>query len=285
MPHEQQHKPDLPRAPATSQALTHTPEPGEQSDAPRLDPEPDYLALRNLLDSGGPSIVYQTITHIETGKVLGAEALSRFPAGFSPRQWFELANAVNLGAELDTSAALTALSALDVATRRRLGWEFVGINLSPQTLRDSRFNTSMAGQLGRHVALEFTDQRERPDWPTLRTHIDRARDLGARIAVNALTWDPGTQMQRLIELAPDIVKLDASYTATLVGNRNERRQAEEFLLNCTRSGMFIVGVGVEKPADLDILREFGVEAAQGYLFGQPRSLDSHSNPTTTTMPA
>jgi EAL domain-containing protein (putative c-di-GMP-specific phosphodiesterase class I) len=237
---------------------------------------PDDLALKKLLDAGGPSIVYQTITHIDTGTVIGAEALSRFPVGSSPRQWFELAHTVGLGAELEMSAAITALAALDTVARQELGWEFVGINLSPHTLRDRRFHDLIATEIGRHVALEFTDQRQQPDWSTLRTYVDHARDLGARIAVNALTCDPGTQMQRLIELAPDIVKLDAGYTATLVGNPKHRGQAQEFLLNCTRGGMFVVGVGVENPADLDVLRELGVEAAQGYLFGQPQPLASHS---------
>jgi EAL domain-containing protein (putative c-di-GMP-specific phosphodiesterase class I) len=236
---------------------------------------PDYQAIRDLLDGGGPSIVFQTITHLETGKVLGAEALSRFPSGTSPRQWFELADAVDLGAELEMSAAETALTTLDEPTRRRLGWEFLGINLSPQTLHDPRFNAMIASQFGRHVAIEFTDQRRQPHWPTLRGHIDRARDLGVRIAVNGLTADSDSQMKRLIELAPDIVKLDASYTATLVENRYSRGQAQEFLLNCTRGGMFVVGVGVEKPADLEVLRELGVEAAQGYLFGQPRAIASY----------
>lgn len=277
MPHELTQTADLRRGPAISEAPNPSRPPGDEHHLALLDPEPDFVALRDLLDGGGPSIVYQTITHIDTGKVLGAEALSRFPAGFSTRQWFELADAVELGAELEMSAAITALAALDAVTRRRLGWEFVGINLSPQTLRDRRFNALLAGEIGRHVVLEFTDQRQRPDWTTLRADVDRARDLGARIAVSGLTCDPGTQMQRLVDLAPDIVKLDAGYTATLVGDRADRGQAEEFLLNCTRSGMFVVGVGVEQPADLDVLRELGVEAAQGYLFGQPRPIDSYTN--------
>ncbi len=276
MPHELTQTPDLLWGPAISEAPNPLRQPGVDVDGPRLDREPDYVALRELLDRGGPSIVYQTITHIDTGKVLGAEALSRFPAGFSTRQWFELAELVGLGAELEMSAAMTALAAVDAVTRRRLGWEFVGVNLSPQTLRDGRFKALLAGEIGRHVVLEFTDQRQRPDWPTLRADIDRARDLGARIAVSGLTCDPGTQMQRVVELAPEIVKLDAGYTATLVANRDHRGQAEEFLLNCTRSGMFVVGVGVEQPADLDVLRELGVEAAQGYLFGKPRPIESYT---------
>jgi EAL domain-containing protein (putative c-di-GMP-specific phosphodiesterase class I) len=248
----------------------------EIRDQPALDRELDELALRTLLDSGGPSIVYQTMTHIETGKVIGAEALSRFPPGFSTREWFELADAVGLGAELEMSAAQTALAAADETTRRDLGWEFVGINLSPQTLRDARFDGSVAHVIGRHVVLEFADAQKQQDWAVLRTHIDRARDIGARIAVNALTFDEKTQLQRLIEVGPDIVKLDAGYTAMLVGNREERGQAQEFLLNCTRSGMFVVGVGVEKADDLDVLRELGVEAAQGYLFGHPQPIGEYA---------
>ena len=71
----------------THDALT----PDESRASPLLDPEPDFVVLRELLDAGGPSIVYQTITHIDTGKVLGAEALSRFPA------WFQYASVVRVG--------------------------------------------------------------------------------------------------------------------------------------------------------------------------------------------
>jgi EAL domain-containing protein (putative c-di-GMP-specific phosphodiesterase class I) len=156
----------------------------------------------------------------------------------------------------------------------RLGWEFVGINISPHTLVDPRFDELLEDQIGRHVVLELTDHARQPDWPILRGYLERARDLGARIAVNALTSDPSGQFQRVIDIAPDIVKLDTAYTSTLLDNRRSRGVAEEFLLACSRRGVFVIGVGVEEPWQLDALRELGVDAAQGYLLGRPQPIDS-----------
>lgn len=262
----------------TPDERTHDPSPlaNRSESQPRDSPPhrdreagPTLTAVRDLIEAGGPSIVYQPIVHIETGKVIGAEALSRFPAGSSTGQWFETAALLGVGADLEMSAAHNALKILDAAGRERLGWELVGINISPHTLRDPRFDQLLSDHIGPQVVLELTHHDELPDWPTLRGYLNRARQLGAWIAVNAVSGDPAAQFQRLIEIAPDIVKLHTSYTSTLIDNHARRGVADEFLLSCTRHGVFVIGVGVEQPTDLAVLREVGVEGAQGYLLGKP----------------
>lgn len=248
---------------------------GPPTGDPQPEPAPSVETMaamvRDLIDGGGPSIVYQPIVHIETGKVLGAEALSRFPAGVSTGEWFEYAGAAGLGADLEMIAARNALTILDEQSRKRLGWEMVGINISPRTLADRRFDDLLSEHTGRHVVLELSHQDE-PDWPTLRGYLDRARQLGARIAVNAMATDPAAQFQRLIEIGPDIVKLPTSYTSTLVDNHRRRDVADDFLRMCIRRGVFVIGVGVEQESDLAVLREVGVEGAQGYFLSEPRPL-------------
>lgn len=238
--------------------------------------DPAMQALKTVFDAGGPSMVYQPIVHIDSDRVIGAEALSRFPAGYATREWFEIAGDAGLAADLEMLAAHKAMAQLDEPTRESLGWEFIGINISPQTLVDPRFIELVNGNVGRHVVLELTDQREQPDWPVLRAHLDRARDLGVRIAVNALTCDPASQFKRLIDIAPDIIKLDTGYTTRLIAEHDHRTVAEEFLVSCTQRGVFVVAVGVEEPHDLDVLREVGIEAAQGYVFGKPQPLGQFS---------
>jgi EAL domain-containing protein (putative c-di-GMP-specific phosphodiesterase class I) len=158
----------------------------------------------------------------------------------------------------------------------------VGINVSPRTLLDPQFEKLLGARAGRHVVLELTDIGRQPEWPVLRSYLEQARDLGARIAVNAVRWDMPNQQVRLVETAPDIVKLDVTYTSTLVDNRGQVGVAEELLLNCIRGGMFVVGVGVEEAWQLDVLRDLGVDAAQGYLIGRPQPISSFQAPELAT---
>jgi EAL domain-containing protein (putative c-di-GMP-specific phosphodiesterase class I) len=239
-------------------------------------PEPDERAVRDLLDSGGPSIVYQPTLHIETGRVIGAEALSRFP-GAGPRQWFAAAEAAGIGPQLEIAAARKALTITDGPTRERLGWDFVGVNLSPSTLLDPLYLDLLDRRIGRFVVLELSDDGGEAGWSQVRGVLERVRDLGGRIALNALKFDTHGQLTRLVEFAPDIVKLDVTYTSALMAPGGERGLAEQLLLECTRGGMFVVGVGVERQSQLDVLRELGVDAAQGYAIGRPQAIENFAS--------
>ncbi len=249
-------RPDLPRG-------------GEQ------EPDRDDFGRRldELLASGGPAIVYQPVVLIGTDRIIGVEALSRFPAGMNPGQWFDFAASVGRGAELETIAARNALAPLDDARRREIGWEVISVNVSPSTLSDPAFTQTLAPHLGRHVVLELTDRSGRADYPTLRARLDRARELGVRIAVNSVECDPVSQLDYLIRLDPDLIKLDPEFTRLLLRSEDRRELARRTLLSCQQHGAFVIAVGVEQPEDLDALTSLGVEAAQGYLFSKPRPLD------------
>jgi EAL domain-containing protein (putative c-di-GMP-specific phosphodiesterase class I) len=234
-----------------------------------------FRTVADLIANGGPSMVFQPIVHVDSRRLLGVEALSRFPSALGTQLWWELAASVGLTAELEISASRNALELGDATTRATLGWEFLGINISPQTLLDPRFDADLAEQLGHHVVLEVTEPRERTDWLVVRRYIDRTRELGCRIAINSLTSDSTAEFERLVEVAPEIIKLDVGYTAALVANRHRRPgAAENFLRKCVQSGVFVVAVGVEREQDLDMLVELGVEAAQGYAFGAPQPIES-----------
>ena len=236
--------------------------------------EAGFRVVAELVANGGPSIVYQPIVHVETSRMIGVEALSRFPSPLGTQQWFELAANVGLSAELEISAARNALARADAATRSVLGWEVVGINISPRTLLDPRFDALLADHLGQHVVIELADSGERVDWVVVRRYIDRTRDLGCRIALNALRLDSGGNFERLFEIAPEIIKLDIGYTSVLVGEHDDRHgAAEDFLRRCIQRGIVVVAVGVEHMSDMAMLAKLGVDAAQGYALGRPQPIE------------
>jgi EAL domain-containing protein (putative c-di-GMP-specific phosphodiesterase class I) len=232
----------------------------------------DRNDIAELIRRGGPTIVYQPIAHVDTGQLLGVEALSRFKHG-GANQWFAAAAAVGLTADLEMAAARNALQAVPERVRQTIGWEMVGVNLSPETLLDPRFDELLGDEIGSHVVLELDTPGDTADWGVIRSCLDRVRDLGARIGLNAVTCDPSGQFERLVSAAPEVLKLATDYTSTLLNQRGQRGLAEEFLLDCQKRGVFVVGVGVEQPQDLDVLRDLGVDAAQGYLIGRPQPVE------------
>jgi EAL domain-containing protein (putative c-di-GMP-specific phosphodiesterase class I) len=271
-------------APSTRPATFEMSAGGAERSGRRTNDSPMRRLITDQLDSGGPSIVYQPVVHIESRRQLGVEALARFDdARFDTREWFELAGRVGMRVALEIGAARNALATLDGRARRRLGWEIIGINVSPDTLLDPQFDEALGEHLGNHVVIEVSAAGEQTDWVDVRRYVDRARDLDVRIAVNALTCDPNVELERLLEIEPEIVKLDTSYTSALVDSERRRGAAEDFLRGCMYHGVFVVAVGVEHEDHLHVLAELGVDAAQGYLFGRPQPAPQFETVSISTL--
>lgn len=262
-----------------------TPAPAHRPVAPAdADPRPTTREiLEDIIESGGPKIVFQPIHHLETGQVIGAEALSRFPLGLSTQQWFDEATRLGIGAELELSAVAGIVDRLDEATWGRVGWNFVGVNISPSLVYDARFSSLIAAYPGHRFMVELTEQSTSIAYTSLRNRLEELRELGMRIAVNSVKCEP-TNLVRLLDIAPEVVKLDVSFTAALVREPSRRAIASEILRECIRGGVFVVAVGVEHDDELAILRKLGVDAVQGHLFGHPRSIEK-LGPRPTFPPA
>ena len=238
-----------------------------------VDPRPTTREiLEDIIDSGGPRIVFQPIHHLETGQVIGAEALSRFPLGLSTQQWFDEAARLGLGAELELSAIAGIVGRLDEATWGRVGWNFVGVNISPSLIYDARFSSLVASYPGHRFMVELTEQSTSIAYVSLRNRLEELRELGMRIAVNSVKCEP-TNLVRLLDIAPEVVKLDVSFTAALVREPARKAIAAEILRECIRGGVFVVAVGVEHDDELAVLRKLGVDAVQGHLFGRPKAIE------------
>ena len=69
-----------------------------------------YQRVRELIDSADVAVVFQPVIELATGETAGYEALTRFPDGRPPNEWFEEAHRVGLGIELELFALSTILA-------------------------------------------------------------------------------------------------------------------------------------------------------------------------------
>ncbi|MEU4163947.1 EAL domain-containing protein [Actinoplanes sp. NPDC026670] len=232
-----------------------------------------------LDDDDALRIVLQVIVDLDTGRPVGAEALSRFTAEpyRPPNVWFEEAWQVGLGSDLELHAVGKALARLPELPNHA----YLSVNVAPDTLVDPRF-LAMLDDLGADMArivVEITEHAVVNDYGLLTEIADRIRLRGGRLAVDDAGAGYAT-MQHILALRPDIIKLDRS----IVGHADEdpaRRALTAAMAAFASSlGTTVVAEGVETAGEIEVLLDTGVHLGQGFFLGRPAPDWPAENPAT-----
>jgi EAL domain-containing protein (putative c-di-GMP-specific phosphodiesterase class I) len=210
--------------------------------------------------------VFQPIVDLPSGDVVGVEALTRFAE--DPARptivWFADAHRVGLGAQLELLAVQTALDQIDDIPDDL----FVSVNLSAEAAVDPGVLRYLGGtNLGRLV-IEITEHERADCYSTLCISLDNLRQGGARIAID----DAGAGfagLQQILELSPDIIKLDLALTRGIDNDPVRRSLTKCLVAFAAEIGASIVAEGIETIPELETLRILGVTLGQGYLLAKP----------------
>jgi EAL domain-containing protein (putative c-di-GMP-specific phosphodiesterase class I) len=222
--------------------------------------------ILDVIDAGGPQSVFQPIAELFGGRIVGVEALSRFPGdpARGTTEWFEQARAVGLCTELEIAAARSALAHLHELPPRA----YVGLNFSPKTLLTSAFEGLVADLPEGRFLIEVTEHARIDDYDALTPALRRIRAVGGRVAVD----DAGAgfaSLRHILQLAPDVIKIDESLTKRIDTDRARRALTLGLVSFASEMGIAIVAEGIETRAELDVLRSLGVEYGQGFFLARP----------------
>ncbi|ADP81186.1 diguanylate phosphodiesterase [Pseudofrankia inefficax] len=227
-----------------------------------------WRAVRRVLDSGGPDLVYQPILDLRTSVTAGVEALSRFPAPpADPEQWFSRAASVGLGVELELAAVRKALPAL----HRGPPTARLAVNVSPTTLTDGLIDlltsTTTPADLA-HLVVEITEHERNFEDPAVLHAVSQLRAHGVGIAVD----DIGTGysgLQRLVNLRPEVIKLDRCLIHDIDTDPVRRATAIALVSIGKEIDSALVAEGIETHAELAAVQDAGIGYGQGHLLARP----------------
>jgi EAL domain-containing protein (putative c-di-GMP-specific phosphodiesterase class I) len=222
--------------------------------------------VRDVLDSGSLDVVFQPIVNITSMQTVGYEALSRFsgPGACPPDILFAEADDVGCLAELELSAIEKALSAMPRLEPHR----FLSVNASPSTIVSEDFLQLVSHYPLQRIVVEVTEHAQVGCYEELKTALAPLRRQGTRLAVD----DAGAgyaSMRHILQLHPDIIKLDMSITRDLDSCASHRALVRALVSFTQETRGHVVAEGIEKDSELAILRELGVHKGQGYLLGRP----------------
>jgi EAL domain-containing protein (putative c-di-GMP-specific phosphodiesterase class I)/DNA-binding response OmpR family regulator len=229
--------------------------------------------LQAIVDARAFRPVFQPIVDLETGAIVGHEALTRFDDGTRPDQRFADADAAGLGLDLEAACLEAAIDASTVLPART----WLSLNVSPAVLLERTRLRDCLRLTARPIVLEITEHVAIEDYLAFR---GAALALGreVRIAVD----DAGAgfaSFRHILELRPDFVKLDIGLVRQI--DRDHVRQAlvAGIVYFARMSRCELIAEGVETEAERSQLRQLGVHLGQGFLLGRPAAATSLASTT------
>jgi len=230
---------------------------------------------------------FQPMVSLATGHAAGFEALLRWrmddgsvrePATFIP-----LAEQAGLMRRLTGVVLPSVCGAISVLQRAvAAGFPavqpaYVSLNLSAGELAESAVVDLIVGALAaaevdpRHLQVEVTESVLMEDPERTAGVLLDLKGRGMSISVD----DFGTgysSLSYLQRLPLDVLKIDRSFVSALPVSAGSRKIVRAVSHLAADMGLTTVAEGVESPAELELLRDFGCDLAQGYLFAPPRPL-------------
>lgn len=232
--------------------------------------------IRNALDRHELELVYQPIFDFKTGHLRQFEALMRWrhpTLGYvTPDRFIPMAEETRLILPMGEWV-------IGEACRTAMNWPEdirIAVNLSPLQFKSLQLplviETALArsGLPAHRLELEVTESALLQDVDDVRAMLRDLRALGVRVALD----DFGTGYASLgyLQKFPfDKIKIDRSFVSEIVTRADSLAIVESIIGLGHKLGIETTAEGIETREQYDILRGFGCDLAQGFLFDRPQS--------------
>lgn len=255
--------------------MSHSALQSEESDKYQME-----IALREALFKKEFSVVYQPIVSL-TDSAVSLETLVRWKhkgKWVSPVIFIPMIEDIGLIGQLTKIVVDKIIADYDFWKKEYAELSYISINISPRMLEevDTSFLTYVnkrikAKEIPQHrICFEITEN-EVLNESTL-TFIQESKEQGFLIAID--DFGTGyTSMAYIANYSFNILKVDRSFVKTLEENNKQREVALAIIQLAKRLNIKVVAEGVETEGQLDILKEMGTDAIQGYYYSKPQFID------------
>ncbi len=240
--------------------------------------------LRRIIAESAVHVLFQPVVELESGRVVGYEALARGPkdsAFEAPSAMFSASTRAGLSGELDRVCREAALR--DSARFEGGGELFV--NVLPGSLDDTSWLAAQPPTSGQdyrerwRLVLEVSERALDGNGERFAGSVEAIRAAGFSLALDDVGTGYGS-IAMLERMRPDYLKVDASIVRGIERNLIKREVLSSLLLIAERIGARVVAEGVETEQELAALRDVGAQLGQGYLFAGPSAVPGGSDPDT-----
>ena len=235
--------------------------------------------LRKALDQGEFRVYYQPIVSLQTGKITGFEALTRWqrPEGILPPIEF-IAVAEEIGLIIPMNRQL-----LREACQHLRSWqsEFpssppltMSVNITsrefaqPDLASEIRKSLEQTGVDPGCLQLEITETIAMGDAEKSGHVLAQLKATGIGLSID----DFGTgysSLSRLRRIPVDTLKIDRAFISHMDSDPENREIVRIIIMLAHNLGLKVVAEGAETEEHINLLKQLNCEMAQGYFFSRP----------------
>ncbi len=119
------------------------------------------------------------------------------------------------------------------------------------------------------IIFELLEDKETQNYKHVKSFIKNARKYGVKIAID--DFGSGySNFIRIIEFQPDIIKIDGSLIEDLEHSMTNRKTVESIKMFADKIGAKTVAEYVINEETFNIVKELGIDYAQGFYIGKPK---------------
>jgi PAS domain S-box-containing protein len=232
--------------------------------------------IRKALDEDLFCLYSQPIIDLRTGEEAREEILIRMQGERGdgdvvlPGEFLPVAEKFDLVGDIDRWVMRNVMPFLSAGRN-------ICVNLSGRSIDDPAITKSIEGMLRAYEAdparltIEITETAAVRDLQAARVFADRLERLGCALALDDFGTGYGS-FTYLKHLPVQYMKIDIQFIRDLVHGRSDQRVVRSMIGVAKSFGVKTIAEGIEKDETLELVKEFGINYAQGFHIGRPAPL-------------
>ena len=242
-------------------------------------------SLRLALERREFELHYQPQASLETGKIMGIEALLRWrhpdKGLLGPGEFIAFAEESGLIIPIGDWVLMEACRQNKAWQEAGLAMLPVSVNISARQCEHEGMEASIGKALSasgldaRYLELEITESISMEHPEASVPLMTRLKETGVEIAID----DFGTGFSNLSYLRQfpiDRLKIDLSFVRDMVEDTGSLAIVKAIIMMAHNLDLSVIAEGVETRAQLELLRNHGCDAVQGYYFSKPLAVAAFS---------
>ncbi|MCP4598113.1 bifunctional diguanylate cyclase/phosphodiesterase [Neptuniibacter sp.] len=236
------------------------------------------IELRYALERNEMLMHYQSKNDIKTGHIMGFEALIRWNSAalgpIGPFSFIDIAEETGIINDLGEFALRQACTDLIEFQRHSDTPLKMAVNLSVRQLSDDKIIDILRNVIKEtgidpnYLELEITESLLAENLDLLLPRLEKLLEQGVSLSID----DFGTgysSLSYLTSFPVSTLKVDRAFVKDMATNEGDATLAHTIITMAHALGLKVVAEGIEDETQLGMLREYGCDIGQGYLFSKP----------------
>jgi diguanylate cyclase (GGDEF)-like protein len=235
--------------------------------------------IRAFIERGLFDVAYQPMVDSRSHKIVGVEALARWPKSsrrdLAPDHFIRVAEEHGL---IERLGSLILQIACHGMAQHMSRWQDLrlAVNISPSQINNPNFVADIKRIVGEHcipltrLDVEFTESVLIGNPKRAKEVVQELQDSGVSVALD----DFGSgyaSVGCLREYGFDKIKIDRSLTRSISKNVGTQQIVHGTILIAKGLSAYIIAEGVETEEEVQLMRLAGCQQLQGHYFGKPQT--------------